>query len=141
MPKLEKSITIKAPVREVFAYIDKPAHLPEIWPSMFEVKDVKPLTNGGHKFQYTFNFAGKPIYGTTETFERVENKRIADKMYGDFDATYAWTFLGENGTTEVAFESDYKLPQAFVKDERFIARRNELEADAILANLKARVEA
>jgi hypothetical protein len=54
---------------------------------------------------------------------------------------YEWTFVGENGTTEVIFDVEYDqktlLPD---KDMKFFERRNEVEADAILTNLKARLE-
>jgi uncharacterized protein YndB with AHSA1/START domain len=40
MAKLQKTTTIKAPVEKVFAFMDDPNHMPEIWPSMVEVKDL-----------------------------------------------------------------------------------------------------
>ena len=56
MPKLMKAVTVKKPVHEVFEYVDQPAHLPEIWPSLFEVKDVQ-FTPQVRKFQWFYNFA------------------------------------------------------------------------------------
>jgi uncharacterized protein YndB with AHSA1/START domain len=141
VPTLEKSITIKAPVEKVFEYLYEPAHLPEIWPSFFEVKDVKPLPKGGHTFTWLYNMAGKPVHGTSETFEYVPNKKIVDKTYGDVESTFAWTFFGENGTTKVQFEAEYTTPPIFDKKfEGFVMRRNEFEADTLMANLKARFE-
>ena len=68
MPTLQKTITVKAPVEKVFKYIDEPTHLPEIWPSLFEVKDVESLPNGGHSFAWFYNMAGNRFKGTTKTF-------------------------------------------------------------------------
>ena len=42
MVKLEKSIMIKAPVERVFSFMADPKNLPEVWPSMVEVKDIQP---------------------------------------------------------------------------------------------------
>lgn len=64
-----------------------------------------------------------------------------DKAIGDVDGTFKWTFAGENATTEVTFDAEYEekglLPE---RDLMFFERRNEVEAEAILTNLKARLE-
>ena len=41
MPKVMKAVTVQKPVHEVFEYVDEPMHLPEIWPSLYEVKAVE----------------------------------------------------------------------------------------------------
>ncbi len=43
--KIHKTITINAPVEKVFAFMNDPHHLPEIWPSMVKIKDVKSNPN------------------------------------------------------------------------------------------------
>ena len=70
------------------------------------------------------------------------NKRIVDKAVGDLESTVAWTFYGENGTTEVKFKADYELPERFIPAEEkpFAMRRTELEAELLLSNLKAKLE-
>ena len=143
MLKLEKEITIEAPIEKVFGYVEEPTHFPEFWPSLFEVKDVTTLPKGGHKFMWLYNFAGKKIEGTTETFEYVQNEKIVDKTYGDLESVFTWTFSGENGTTSVRFMAEYDTPEKFFPsgEKEFIIRRNEFEADTLLANLKARFEA
>ena len=40
MAKLQKSITINAPVEKVFGYLSDPNNLPEIWPSMVEIEPI-----------------------------------------------------------------------------------------------------
>ena len=50
MAKIEKTITINAPVEKVFGYVSEPTNLPEIWPSLVEVTDVQPLPNGGKSY-------------------------------------------------------------------------------------------
>jgi uncharacterized membrane protein len=141
MLKLHKKIVVKAPIAEVFGYIEKPENLPQIWPSLYEVTKVEKTSNGGHRFMWLYNMIGTPIKGTTETLEYVDRKLIFDKATGDVDGTFKWTFAGENGTTEVTFDAEYDqkgfLPE---QDLVFFERRNEVEAEAILSNLKARLE-
>jgi uncharacterized membrane protein len=142
MLTLEKAITIEAPIKEVFAYLEKPANLPQIWPSLFEVRDVKTLPQGGHSFAWYYNLAGKKVQGTTQTFEYVPGQRIVDKTVGDIESTFSWTLYRENGTTKVKFEFEYELPERFVpfSEKTFVMRRNEFEAETLLSNLKAKLE-
>ena len=141
MPTLHKTITVDAPVEKVFQYMAEPKHLPEIWPSLYEVKEVVTLPKGGHKFAWFYNMAGKRVEGTTETSEWYPNERFIDKTKGDIEATFAWKFFPENGYTKIELEAEYMPPKFFPKEELpFVMRRNEFEADLILENLKARFE-
>ena len=108
MPKLMKAVTVHKPVHEVFEYVDEPMHLPEIWPSLYEVKAVeaKPV----RKFDWLYNLAGKHFAGKTKTIEHVVDERIVEKAEGEIESTFIWKFQGQNGFTKLAFEADYKLP-------------------------------
>jgi uncharacterized membrane protein len=139
MPKLMKAVTVEKPVHEVFEYVDEPSHLPEIWPSLFEVKAVqaKPV----RRFDWLYNLAGKRFAGKTETIEHVVDEKIVEKAEGEIESTFVWKFHGQNGMTRIDFEADYKLPTGLdAKFEQFVIKRNELEADVLLKNLKARLE-
>jgi hypothetical protein len=104
-------------------------------------KSIEKIPSGGHRFMWLYNMIGTPIKGTTETYKFEDRKFIFDKATGDVDGTFKWTFAGENGTTEVTFDVEYEeegfLPE---QDLKFFERRNEVEAEAILTNLKARLE-
>ena len=141
MPILEKDITIKAPVATVFGFVDDPVNLPKIWPSLYEIKDVATLPNGGHEFAWLYNMAGRPVQGRTETLERLVNERIVDRTVGDIESTLTWKFQGQNGQTRVIFRAEYEAPKPLPKEEiPFFLRRNEIEANGLLENLKARFE-
>lgn len=141
MPTLHKTITVEAPVEKVFKYMTEPTHLPEIWPSLFEVKEVTTLPTGGYKFGWFYNMAGKRAEGTTKTSEWLPNERFVDKATGDLEATFAWSFFPENGYTKIELDAEYMPPKFFPKEELpFIKQRNESEAGLILENLKARFE-
>lgn len=142
MPTLEKDITIEAPVDSVFRFVDDPANLPKIWPSLYEIKDVSPLPNGGHRFSWFYNVAGQKVEGKTETLERIVDERLVERTMGDMESTQTWKFRGENGQTKVVFKSEYDAPKPLAKDElRFFVKHSELEADVLLESLKAKFEA
>jgi len=144
MAKIEKTITINAPVEKVFGYIiDEESNLPEIWPSLVEITDVQRLPNGGHKNRFVYKMAGIRLQGTSEDIEYIPNQRIVSKTTGGAESTQTWLFEPEAGGTKVTFRVEYTVPIPVLGKlaEAVIVKMNEHEGDLILANLKARMEA
>ena len=143
MAKVEKTIVINAPVEKVFTYVDEPTNLLEIWPSMVDAKDVQRLPGGGTSFRWVYKMAGMRLEGTSETTEYVANQRTVAKTKGGVQSTITWIFQPEAGGTKVTFEAEYPVPIPLLGRlaEAFIVKVNEHEAELLLANLKARMEA
>ena len=143
MVKVSKSITINAPVEKVFDFLGEPTHLPEIWPSLVEIKDVKTLPNGLNTNRWVYKMAGIRLEGTSADIERVTNERLVSKTEGGVKSTQTWTLQPEGNTTNVTFEVEYTVPIPVLGKlaETVIVKMNEREGDLILANLKARMEA
>jgi uncharacterized membrane protein len=66
MAKTEKTIIINAPVEKVFNYVNEPTNLPEICPSLVEVKDVQRLPNDGTSDRWVYEMAGMRFQATSE---------------------------------------------------------------------------
>ncbi len=144
MVKAVKSITIKAPVEKVFDYLSEPTNLPEIWPSLVEIKDVQKLPSGGTRNRWAYKMAGIRLEGTSESVdtECVPNQRLVSKTKGGAESTITWMFQPEAGGTKVTFEGEYTVPIPVLGKlaEAIIVKMNEHEGELILANLKARME-
>ncbi len=142
MAKVEKTITINAPIEKVFGYVEEPTNLPEIWPSLVEAKDVQRLPNGGTSFRWVYKMAGVRFEGTSEDTDYVANQRVVSKTKGGIESTVTWMFQPEAGGTKVTYEAEYTVPIPLLGKlaEAFIVKQNEREAELILANLKARME-
>jgi uncharacterized protein YndB with AHSA1/START domain len=146
VPKLRRSISIHAPVEQVFEYVDDPEKLPEVWPSLIEVHDVKRMPNGGPKFRFVYKLAGVRFNGVSETTEFELNRRHvvknSDGRPDGLEATLTWTFAPDSGGTRMDVEADYRMPRSLLGRfaEPFIMRTNEHEMEAVLANIKARLE-
>ncbi len=142
MANIEKTILINAPVEKVFAFMAKPENLPEIWPSLQEVRNVQPLPNGGYAYDWTYKMAGFRFEGHAEWTEFVANQRIVDKNEGGIPSTFIWTYRPEGGGTRVSVSVEYTIPGAVVGKlaEPVIHKMNEREAETVLSNLKARME-
>jgi uncharacterized membrane protein len=143
MAKITKTITINAPVEKVFDFMNYPGNLPEIWPSMVEVKDIKPAAVGSYNFSWVYKMAGLRFEGASETTEFIANKRIVTKSTKGINSTFAWQYEPKDGGTKLTVEVEYIVPVPLLGKlaESFIIKQNEHEADAMLANLKARMEA
>ncbi len=143
MATVNKSITINAPIEKVFKYSAEPSNLPEIWPSMIEAKDIQPLPNGGNKFRWVYKMAGIRIEGISEDTEFIPNQRSVSKTEGGVESEIIWEYQSEDEATKVTFSAEYTVPIPLIGKlaEAFIVKLNENEAETLLANLKARMEA
>ncbi len=142
MVTIEKTVTIKVPPEKVFGFFEDPKHLPEIMPSLIEVKDVEKLPTGGFKYHWIYKIAGMRFEGVTETTEFVPVEKIVDKTKGEIESTFHWTFFKENGWTKVDLEVGFEYPKPLIGKfaEPFLLKLNEREAEMVLANLKDRLE-
>ncbi|MDP3047121.1 MAG: SRPBCC family protein [Chloroflexota bacterium] len=144
MAKITRTITINAPVEKVFGYMTDPTNLPEIWPSMVEVKDAKLLPEHvGSSFAWVYKMAGMRFKGSSEVTEHVTSQRQVTKSTKGIQSMFVWTYQPEGGGTKLTVDLEYTIPVPLLGKlaEAFIVKLNEHEADVLLANLKARMEA
>ena len=143
MAKLEKTITINAPVEKVYEYLMDPANLPEIWPSMVEVKNVKNTGGAGSTFNWVYKMAGRTFEGATEIVEAAPCERVVSRSTGGIPNTFDWKYETENGGTKLSVQVEYTVPIPLLGKlaEAFVVKQNEHEMETLFANLKARMEA
>ncbi len=143
MATVNKSITINAPIEKVFKYTAEPSNLPEIWPSLVENKVVERLPNGGTKAQFVYKMAGMRFEGISIDTEFIPNQRVVSKTEGGVESEIIWEYQSEGEATKVTFSAEYTVPIPLIGKlaEAFIVKLNENEAETLLANLKARMEA
>lgn len=144
MAKVVRSVTINVPVEKVFEYLDDPINLPEIWPSLVEVSDIKRTPEGvGSTNRWVYKLAGIRLEGINEFTEYVKNERIVAKASGGgLESTQTYTFESTNGGTKFTSETIYTIPIPVLGKlaEAVVVKLNENEADVFMANLKARLE-
>jgi uncharacterized membrane protein len=142
MATITKSVLINAPVERVFEYATKPANLPEIWPSMIEVKDIHAGSGVGDHYNWVYKMAGMTFEGKSECTEFAHNERMVVKNTGGIPSTFVWTYAPEHGKTKVTVDVEYEVPVPLRGKvaEAYIVKVNENQADTIMANLKARLE-
>ena len=142
MAKVEKSITINAPVKKVFAYIEDPMSQLEWLPSITEVRDVTGEGVGRH-LRWTYKLAGLRFEGETTVTEHIPNERIVTHSKGGIVSTWTWTFEPRNDSgTKLSIDIEYTIPVPVLGKlaEPLVLRQNEREADLAMANIKALME-
>ena len=143
MERIKRTVFIEAPPAKVFGYLMDPKNLPEIWPSMVEVSNVKTKPDGTTESNdFTYKMAGMKLQGHTEFADVEPDRRIVWKSDGGIKSTIRWTFAPHGNGTDIIDEVEYELPANLLTRlaAPFVRRINEHEADACVQNLKVRME-
>ncbi|MBI2849910.1 MAG: SRPBCC family protein [Chloroflexi bacterium] len=141
MARIDKDITVSAPLEQVFAYIKEPGNWPEFWPNVMEVEDIKTLPNGGYSAKYQYKMAGMRFSGTGEHTEFVPNQWIVIETGGGVKSAITLTFRSiEARETRLTLTIEYKIPVPLLGKlaEAVILKMNEQEAELMMSNIRAR---
>ncbi len=86
--------------------------------------------------------AGMRFEGASETTESIPNQRTVTRSTKGIRSTFVWLYQPAEGGTKLTVEAETMapVPRPGKLAEAFIVKQNEHEADALLANLKARME-
>src|SRR4030043_927416 len=143
MPKIERSVTINAPVKKIFDYIADPKLQVEWLPGMIEVKDIKQTEQGvGSTYKFAYKVAGMRFEGEDIVEEYIPNKKMVTRSKGGIESSWTWNFEPYNDGTKVEVIVEYKVPIPVLGKiaEALVHKQNEREADHALANIKDKME-
>ncbi len=141
MIRLERSVTINAPVEKVFAYIEDPMSELEWLPSLMEIKDVVGQGAESHH-RWIYKMAGLRLEGESTTTEYIPNERMVAETKGGAVSTWTWTFEPHDGGTKANLVVEYTVPVPVLGKlaEALVRKQNERELDLAMVNIKARME-
>ena len=141
--KIMRDVHIKAPVEKVFDLLYDPNNLPELWPNMLEVKDVKESTLGGYDYSWVYKMSDMQLEVESQVIEFLTNRRLVMKSEKEIESMIVWDFY-RDGDEEMhlIIEVDYELPASLLNDhaENIIVDENEYEIEMMLENIKTTVE-
>ncbi len=142
MIKLKKNLVIAAPPEKVFDLIFDTANISEVWRNVINVRNLKPLPNGGHSFQFDYSMAGLKLETTGADLYVVRPYRLVTRTTGGVISTLTWTFKPlENDTqTDLSLEVDYEVPVPVLGHlaEYVVAKINEADAVYMLNAVRRR---
>ena len=82
--RVRGTVTIRAPIEDVFAFFDDPRRAAELEPGTAEVEAVEPLPNGGHRVRTRMRGrGGRLCEAVTEDIERVPFERSVTRTEMD----------------------------------------------------------
>ena len=142
MTTVDKEIIIQAPLEKIFNFVIKPSNLPQIWPSLIEIKDEQSLPNGRYSAKWAYKMAGIPLRGTSEVTDIIPNCWFTSKTWGAINSTITWTFRAKDCKTRVTITTDYQIPVRGLNRlaEPVVVKMNEQEANLMLTNLRVKLE-
>lgn len=143
MKTITRDIQVNIPVDRVFDFLADPNNLPEIWPNVIEVKNVKrSKTNDSFTFNWVYKMSGIQFDGKCEAVEYVPYDRLVIQSSKGLDCTINWKFRPGGQTTHLTLRFEHEIPSSLVKrtKEEIVLRENEHELEAMLQNLKSRLE-
>lgn len=142
MAHLTKSVEIQAPVSKVYEFMTEPTNLPEIWPSMVEITDIKRPPDGTLSYHWKYKMAGMMFEGDSQTEEVIPEQRVVVTNVSGIPSRFVWTYQPKNGGTQLTVDIEYTIPVPVLGRlaEAAIVKMNDREADALLANLKTIME-
>ncbi len=148
MAHIHKSLTIDAPIDEVYGLARDPRRWHTWWPNLTEGKLVQGEGEAGTVVEHAYRILGIPIPVTTRVLEDRrdgETARWRGAIDGPLDGEQTWGYRSVAGgkATEVTAELDYVIPGVLgkVADDLVVERLQEHAIEHTLANLKLLCEA
>jgi len=137
--KTTRTLTVDAPIGDIFAFISDPTNRLRLWPSLIKIEDVQRLSNGGFEYRWTFNIFDLVLQGTSRDVEYRPTTRIRVEIRGGITGKVNYTFQSLDQKTRVTVAASYAVPPALLEKlaQAALARHNRTEVESVLTNLQA----
>ena len=145
MTRVEASVEVNAPVKEVFAYAsDWPRFGGEWWQGVSDFRPTTEVTRGtGTRYAYKAWMAGIAMNLETEIHDLVENVGWKGEATKGPPFQARWVFEDRGGTTRLSCTVEYSLPLPLLGpllDSLLMRPRWQRMLERSLLNLKAHFE-
>lgn len=143
MKLITKTVSINASASQVYEFASNPKNLPEIWPSLIEVSNIKNGPEGADSFDWVYKMAGVHLKGHSDALKRVPDKYSELESKAGVKNHMIWTYDEKGGRTDVTLKVEYDIPIPLIGKlaESVLVKLNEREIGVMLENLKERCEA
>ena len=137
MVVLKKSVVIRAPTDEVFAYANEPRTFAEWLPSFVEARDVVG-TGAGQQYGWTYKYVGLLLRGQSTVVEYVPNELAVHQSIGTIDSTWTIRVEPHEVGTMLTIEIEYTIPIPVLGKvaEQFAVRRDARTLEWALTNVE-----
>lgn len=143
MERIKKTAFIEAPPAKIFGYLMNARNVPEVWPRMVAVSNIRSRPDGtSESNDFTYKMAGVEVHGHTEFADVERDRRIVWKSEGGIRSTTRWTLAPHGNGTAIIDEVEYEMPSNLLTllGAPLLQQFNEREVVACMENLKTRME-
>lgn len=142
MVSIRKSIDIKAPIKEVFDWVQWAPNFIGIWPDMVKTVSYEEDENGLGLLVALYSMIGIEFKIVVQNIEKIPNKKIVVESKHPLISTLAWGFDVTNEGTKLSFYGDYKIPAKVLRGltKSIITRIAEKNIEILLNNVKQEME-
>ena len=140
MPTIERSITIAAPVEDVFAVVDDPKRQTEWLPGVTKVADVvRTQDRVGDTYKATYSILGMRFATKISLLQWEKNKGYVERMEGSLPGTFAVNCEPNEQGTRLTLRIDYTITMGVLgkaMNRLLFERMNEKTIERGVENLK-----
>lgn len=142
MASITKNITIYAPLKEVYDWIEWSPNLIEVWPNLIKSVHYEQDEEGMGSHQTLYMMSGLQFRVTSRDIEKIPYKKIVALSDSGISSTITWAFNEIPDGTEIEFTAEYQVPFNAIRGltEGIIVRLNEADLNNLLNNLKHKME-
>jgi ribosome-associated toxin RatA of RatAB toxin-antitoxin module len=137
---LKKNSIVAAPPHKVFEVVYDTANISQIWRNISNIRNLQPLPNGGHSFQFDYSMAGIRLSGTGTDLLVLRPSRLVTRTAGGVISTLNWTFkpIVGDAQTDLTLEVNYEVPVPLISRlaEYVVAKINETDVVYMLNAVK-----
>lgn len=140
--RVRRSILIKAPGEKVFAYVNDPHNLLDIWPRLVSIDRTWAATQGGLNFDWSYKWMGRRLKGVAQVAEWLPGQRLALSVKSELEVECIFDFEPVGGSVQVNLEMAFAVPTPTIKTlvETVALSIQSHELEIVLTNLKMRME-
>jgi len=138
----EHSIVVRAPLKDVFAYVNAPATLPDWMTGMIEVRNIVGA-GFGLQYDWTYTMIGVRLRGQNVVVEYVPDECAAHQSIGMVNSIWKSLVEPHEDGTKLTFSVEYTIPVPVLGKlaEHLTVRRNKRDVEGYLLNIKETLEA
>ena len=137
MATIERSLLVKAPPEQAFAFLADHANDIQWLPGL---ADARNFTGEGtdYRWECTYKMSGISFTITGQVLEHDPPRRHVVETRGGVVSTWDWTLEPEGDGTRISLRMEYTVPVAALGKlaEKLLLKQNEKAADEGLTNLQ-----
>ena len=143
MISITRSIKIEAPIYDVIDCMGRPGRLETVHSNAAKMQDIQQPTSARDvPYDWRSKMPGMRLDGRSDPADHVLYGQLVTRSEKGPNSAITWSFAADGSATYVTLRIGYEIPPCLLNTgkQRDFVQDCEHDADAILQNMKVRVE-